>query len=167
MEIPHLEILGFIGSLCVATFAAWTAAILARRTRMVERDLDITTDQLQSLQRSVADVPERQRVVAPVAPPTPTFVPKYTELNVVPLAQQLSAARWTDQSSSAGMIVRETAERLRQQSPAAVQEMLQPRLHLANNDATTLAGQQAARLMDWLQADGRPASSSTHRGGTI
>jgi hypothetical protein len=148
MSIPHLEILGFIGSLSIATFAAWTAAMLSQRTRMVERDLDIATDQLAALQRAMADAPRPQRAATQVA--TPAFVPLYTELNATPLAQQMSAAMRVDDAVRQAPSVRKTAEQLRQQSPAAVQEMLQPKLKLTSADATALGGHQVVRLMEWL-----------------
>jgi hypothetical protein len=151
MSIPHLEILGFIGSLSIATFAAWTAAMLSQRARMIERDLDIATDQLRALQRVVSQTPRQQHVAAPVV--APAFVPIYTELNATPLAQQMSAAMMAGEASQARPSVRLTAEQLRRQSPEAVREILQPKIKLEGVEASSLGGHQVARLMEWLGSD--------------
>jgi hypothetical protein len=151
--IPPIEILGLIASLAIASFAAWSNAGLQMRVRLLERDLDIVTDNLRVMQRQSARPQPRAAepmAVLPVAAAQPRV---YAPFAAPSLAEQLRPARETggeDRVADERPDVHATAERLRAQSPETLHAMLRPALSLTGNLPDLLRGQEAKRLAEWL-----------------
>src|SRR5437762_722770 len=75
MTVPHLELIGIMVCLGIASFAAWTNATLQMRVRLLERDLDIVTDNLETMQRYAMQPRTRAAISAPVAAQPPAVIP--------------------------------------------------------------------------------------------
>ena len=161
MVIPHLEIVGLIASLGIASFAAWSNAGLHLRVRLLERDLDIVTDHLRAMQH--APHPPQPRTHQPIAQPAVVPVPAnvarvYAPFSGPSLAEQLGAAPGASGFAGEDRVEAEwpdvnlTASRLREQAPESVRSMLRPALSLTGNLPDLLRGREAKRLAEWINS---------------
>jgi hypothetical protein len=161
--IPHIEIIGLIAALGIASFAAWANAGLQMRVRILERDLDIVTDNLRAMQRQAARPQPRAAELAalPVATPAVAAPRVYAPFSAPSLAEQLRATADLEAPVAEDRVAAEypdlhgTADELRRQPTASVRDMLRPSLNLTGNLPDLLRGQEAKRLAAWLNGNAR------------
>jgi hypothetical protein len=162
--IPHLELLGLIGALAVASVAGWSSANLNVRLRLVEQDLDDLANEAQSLRRALSQARE-QVVRAPQQAARPEPRPVRWEPTAAPVFEPLYA-QFADMAPAAATYepapalqpdVRDIAQQLGRQSRQTMEFMLTPTLDLSDAPQDEPTGvftgePQEERLARWLDA---------------
>jgi hypothetical protein len=160
--IPHLELLGLIGALGVASVAGWSSSNLNVRLRLVEQDLDDLANEAQNLRRALAAQPRAQAAQAPrPAPPQPmrwepTPAPVFQPLYAQFADDAPSAAASYQPATPSQPDVRDLAHQLGRQSRQTMEFILSPTLDLSDErpeQAGVFTGEpQEERLTRWLEA---------------
>ena len=168
ISIPHLELLGIIGCIGIASVAAWSSAAVNMRMRMLERDIDDLYDDIRAVreeqvylqqynqpsQASVA-VASPQRSARPARRSTPLARP--TQPAMLPsLSHQFAPGSGVDREVVGESVgtrrpnVTQLAAQLAAQTPEQMDEVLTPAIDLAGSYSTIGAGRQESRLLRWM-----------------
>lgn len=143
LSLPHLEVLGVIAGLGIASLAAWTANRHLERSRRLERDFDDLRHNIRRLRRELLGMPFSEPAARPAFEPLIDRVETLPgQARAVPFGRQGASLEKPD--------VEEIATQLGLQSPEAIANLLSGKLTLGDAARQLGVGRQEARLLCWL-----------------
>lgn len=151
---PHMEILGLIVGLGVASVAGWTANLALGKSRRMRREVEEMRHEIRRLRREIVSA---TAVAANAAAPAPSLRERMMVLpgEGLPLAGQprpISFGRSADDTPPPD--VKAIAAQLGMQSPEAIEHLLSGRMSLGAAAREMGTGRQEARLLYWLHGRG-------------